>query len=818
MHLLKKGAERNDKKMKSKILKALAVLQAAAVFGGYGVGAVPVSAEEDLGPWSFFAGKIFNYDASAITYSDITTFNYSLRTADNAYGGVTRAVFASWEPNWDAWIKTMPNSADNRFEIKSSKPETTSDNGAGVMFTVPETGLWVAECDALNKGVNGNYGGGNVKDGNAVRICILNNGEVQENSKNCHDFPVREADPQGKATESEKGYYKSDSKLLKPGAKIMLRLSQGIDDWGDSIYLSYKIHKVNAAGDILETYDLNQIGVQTKRTIVPGEDSLTANEIETDNASITGTGTYNAGGGFQGSAARFENWEFFLTDQFYDKETAADRSKDKAFNETSMRENHALFQGGEIAGGVKWIGTQSDYQREGIIVHRYDTYESGDNNWDAGLEIYPGSADKLVRFIPAPRTVNGENKYGVGIRFTVPKDGSYALRTDVKNYGWSVDNKIGYGDDNYARVVFLNGSETTPIADNISVFEIPDIRESGDPFESAQKQLSSGDRIWLELYNGSCADKDDFMGHVIIDRYDELGKLAESYNLGESSFTKLGNWNLFASAKGEEDTFKYVPLQAADVNTLTDTLSGFNSYAARTSSYWGRTSGKVTMKNEAPSFGWNSGDESAVVRTAGDDMIITYDIPEDGTYSIKAATQLLSGTGATVAVSKTIPKKTPLETTAVTPIAQFNATSEKNTQLASAELFAGDRIEFRISNIGDDEAILRINPSIAKVEESISVVSGGVNVSKVNTLSRGSKIDIERNAMSDGAMVAALYEKTDSGLRLIAIDVSNGSGSGLKNFSASVTIPTDADASKAVLKIMMLDLTTLEPSEEALMY
>ena len=113
---------------------------------------------------------------------------------------------------------------------------------------------------------------------------------------------------------------------------------------------------------------------------------------------------------------------------------------------------------------------------------------------------------------------------------------------------------------------------------------------------------------------------------------------------------------------------------------------------------------------------------------------------------------------------------------------------------------------------------MRINPSITKVEESISVVSGGVNVSKVNTLSPGSKIDIKRNALSDGAMIAALYEKTDSGLKLIAVDVSNGSGSGLRSFSASVTIPTDADASKAVLKIMMLDLTTLEPSEEALMY
>ena len=807
--------------MKSRILKVLAVLQAAAVFGGYGVGAVPVSAEEDLGPWSFFAGKIFNYDASAITYSDITTFNYDLKTADNAYGGVSRAVYASWDRNWDAWIKTMPNSADNRFEIKSSMLSATSDNGAGVMFTVPETGLWVAECDALNKGVNGNYGGGNVKDGNAVRICILNNGEVQENSKNCYDFPVREADSQGIASESAKGYYKSDSKLLKPGAKIMMRLSQGLDDWGDSIYLSYKIHKVNAAGDILETYDFNQVGVNNKRTVISGEDSLTSNEIQTNIASITGAGVYNAGGGFQGSEAKFDNWEFFLTNQFYDRETAADRSKDIDFDETSNTVNHAVLQGAEVAGGVEWAGTQVAYKREGIIVHRYDTYDTGDHNWDAGLEIYPGSADKLVRFIPAPTSLNGEFKAGIGIRFTVPENGEYVLRTDIKNYGWLGDNGyVGFGDGNYARVAFLNGNETTPVADNISVFEIPDMNTEGDTFVSEHKELSAGDRIWLEVYNGSWANFDDFMGHIIVEKYDDLGlgTVEKSYNLGESSFTKLGNWNLFASAKGEEDTFKYVPLQAADVKTLGNTLSGFNSYAARTSSYWGRTSGKVTMKNEAPSFGWNSGDESAVVRTAGDDMIITYDIPENGTYSIKTATQLLSGTGATVAVSKTIPKKTPLETTDVTQIARFNAASEKNTQLASAELSAGDRIEFRISNIGDDEAILRINPSIAKVEESISVVSGGVNVSKVNTLSPGSKIDIERNAMSDGAMVAALYEKTDSGLRLIAIDVSNGSGSGLKNFSASVTIPTDADASKTIMKIMMLDLTTLKSTGETLTY
>ena len=804
--------------MKSKILKALAVLQAAAVFGGYGVGAVPVSAEEDLGPWSFFAGDLFNYkhpDITDITYSDTSTFNYSLKTTDNAYGGVSRAVYASWDRNWDAWIKTMPNSTDNRFEIKSALGFVTTGNSVGAMFTVPETGLWVAECDALNKGSGGNYGGGDINGGNAVRICMLDKDETQESSENCYDFPVRSAN------ESAKGYYKSDSKLLKAGGKIMMRLSQGKDDWADSIYLSYKIHKVNAAGDILETYDLNQVGVQNKRTIVSGEDSLTANEIETDNASITGTGTYNAGGGFQGSEARFENWEFFLTGQFYDRETAADRSKDKAFNETSKSGNHALFQGGEIAGGVKWKGTQSDYQREGIIVHRYDSYENGDNNWDAGLEIYPGSADKLVRFIPAPNSMNGENKYGVGIRFTVPEDGEYALRTDVKNYGWLGNNGyVGFGGENYARVAFLNGSETTPIADNISVFEIPNRTAVGDTFVSESKELSAGDRIWLELYNGSWANFDDFIGHVIIEKYDDLGlgTVEKSYNLGESSFTKLGNWNLFTSAKGEEDTFKYVPLQAADVNTLGNTLSGFNSYAARTSSYWGKTSGKVTMKNEAPSFGWNSGDESAVVRTTDNDMIITYDIPEDGAYNIKAATQLLSGIGATVTVSKTIPKKTPLETTAVTSLAQFTAASEKNTDAVAAELSAGDRIEFRIANTGDDEAILRINPSIAKVEETISVVSGGVNVGKVNTLSAGSKIDITRNSMADGTMLAALYEKTDSGLKLIAVDVSDGSGSGLRNFSASVTIPTDADASKAVLKIMMLDLTTLEPSGEALMY
>lgn len=804
--------------MKSKILKALAVLQAAAVLGGYGVGAVPVSAEEDLGPWSFFAGYLFNYkhpDITDITYYDTSTFKYDMLVRDNAYGGVSRSVYANDDRNWNAWIKTMPNSVDNRFEIKSCCGNTLSAFGAGVKFTVPETGLWVAECDALNKGSEGNYGGGDINGGNAVRICMLDKDETQESSENCYDFPVRSAN------ESAKGYYKSDSKLLKAGGKIMMRLSQGKDDWGDKIYLSYKIHKVNAAGDILETYDLNQVGVQNKRTIVSGEDSLTANEIETDNASITGTGTYNAGGGFQGSEARFENWEFFLTGQFYESATAADRSKDKEFNETSKSGNHALFQSGEIAGGVKWKGTQSDYQREGIIVHRYDAYENGDNNWDAGLEIYPGSADKLVRFIPAPNSMNGENKWGVGIRFTVPEDGEYALRTDVKNYGWLGDNGyVGFGGENYARVAFLNGSETTPIADNISVFEIPNRTAMGDTFVSKSKELSAGDRIWLELYNGSWANLDDFIGHVIIEKYDDLGlgTVEKSYNLGESSFTKLGNWNLFTSAKGEEDTFKYVPLQAADVNTLGNTLSGFNSYAARTSSYWGRTSGKVTMKNEAPSFGWNSGDESAVVRTTGNDMIITYDIPEDGAYNIKAATQLLSGIGATVTVSKTIPKKTPLETTEVTPLAQFTAASEKNTDAVAAELSAGDRIEFRIANTGDNEAILRINPSIAKVEETISVVSGGVNVGKVNTLSAGSKIDITRNSMADGTMLAALYEKTDSGLKLIAVDVSNGSGSGLRNFSASVTIPTDADASKAVLKIMMLDLTTLEPSGEALIY
>ena len=790
--------------MKSKILKALAVLQAAAVLGGYGVGAVPVSAEEDLGPWSFFAGYLFNYkhpDITDITYYDTSTFNYDLKTMENTYGGVSRSANGNYDANWDGWIKTMPNSTDNRFEIKSALGFVTTGNSVGAMFTVPETGLWVVECDALNKGLGENYGGGDINGGNAVRICMLDKDETQESSENCYDFPVRSAN------EGAKGYYKSDSKLLKAGEKIMMRLSQGKDAWGDNIYISYKIHKVNAAGDILETYDLNQVGVQNKRTIVSGEDSLTANEIKTDTASIARN-------------ANFGNWEFFKTNQFYERTTATDRSKDKAFDETLARKNRAYLTIEEKAGGVKWIGTQDDYKREGIIIHGAEWTTQGDNNWGCGLEIYPGSADKLVRFIPAPRALdNTLEDCGISIRFTVPEDGEYALRTDVKNYGWLDGEQVGFGTDNYARVSVLTGSETTPSADNVSVFEIPRRTAEGDSFVSESKELSAGDRIWLELYNGSWGNLDDFMGHVIIEKYDDLGSgIVKSYNLGESSFTKLGNWNLFTSAKGEEDTFKYVPLQAADVNTLTDTLSGFNSYAARTSSYWGRTSGKVTMKNEAPSFGWNSGDESAVVRTTGNDMIITYDVPENGTYNIKAATQLISGSGATVTVSKTIPKKTPLETTEVTPLAQFTAASEKNTDAVAAELSAGDRIEFRIANTGDNEAILRINPSIAKVEETISVVSGGVNVGKVNTLSAGSKIDITRNSMADGTMLAALYEKTDSGLKLIAVDVSDGSGSGVRNFSASVTIPTDADASKAVLKIMMLDLTTLEPSGEALRY
>ena len=791
--------------MKSKILKALAVLQAAAVLGGYGVGAVPVSAEEDLGPWSFFAGYLFNYkhpDITDITYYDTSTFNYDLKTMENTYGGVSRSANGNYDANWDGWIKTMPNSTDNRFEIKSALGFVTTGNSVGAMFTVPETGLWVVECDALNKGLGENYGGGDINGGNAVRICMLDKDETQESSENCYDFPVRSAN------EGAKGYYKSDSKLLKAGEKIMMRLSQGKDAWGDNIYISYKIHKVNAAGDILETYDLNQVGVQNKRTIVSGEDSLTANEIKTDTASIA-------------REANFGNWEFFKTNQFYERTTATDRSKDKAFDETLARKNRAYLTIEEKAGGVKWIGTQDAYKREGIIIHGAEWTTLGDNNWSCGLEIYPGSADKLVRFIPAPRALdNTLEDCGISIRFTVPEDGEYALRTDVKNYGWLDGESVGFGTDNYARVSVLTGSETTPSADNVSVFEIPRRTAEGDSFVSESKELSAGDRIWLELYNGSWGNLDDFMGHVIIEKYDDLGlgTVEKSYNLGEAAFTKLGNWNLFTSAKGEGDTFKYVPLQAADVNTLGNTLSGFNSYAARTSSYWGRTSGKVTMKNEAPSFGWNSGDESAVVRTTGNDMIITYDVPENGTYNIKAATQLISGSGATVTVSKTIPKKTPLETTAVTPLAQFTAASEKNTDAVAAELSAGDRIEFRIANTGDDEAILRINPSIAKVEETISVVSGGVNVGKVNTLSAGSKIDITRNSMADGTMLAALYEKTDSGLKLIAVDVSDGSGSGLRNFSASVTIPTDADASKAVLKIMMLDLTTLEPSGEALMY
>ncbi len=792
--------------MKSKILKALAVLQAAAVLGGYGVGAVPVSAEEDLGPWSFFAGYLFNYkhpDITDITYYDTSTFNYDLKTMENTYGGVSRSANGNYDANWDGWIKTMPNSTDNRFEIKSALGFVTTGNSVGAMFTVPETGLWVVECDALNKGLGENYGGGDINGGNAVRICMLDKDETQESSENCYDFPVRSAN------EGAKGYYKSDSKLLKAGEKIMMRLSQGKDAWGDNIYISYKIHKVNAAGDILETYDLNQVGVQNKRTIASGEDSLTAHEIKTDAASIARQGN-------------FGNWEFFKTNQFYERTTATDRSKDKAFDETIASTNRAYLTKDEIAGGVEWRGTQADYKREGIIIHGAEWTTQGDNNWGCGLEIYPGSADKLVRFIPAPLALNNNNAFedcGISIRFTVPEDGEYALRTDVKNYGWLDGEQVGFGTDNYARVSVLTGSETTPSADNVSVFEIPRRTAEGDSFVSESKELSAGDRIWLELYNGSWGNLDDFMGHVIIEKYDDLGSgIVKSYNLGESSFTKLGNWNLFTSAKGEEDTFKYVPLQAADVNTLTDTLSGFNSYAARTSSYWGRTSGKVTMKDEAPSFGWNSGDESAVVRTTGNDMIITYDVPENGTYNIKAATQLISGSGATVTVSKTIPKKTPLETTAVTPLAQFTAASEKNTDAVAAELSAGDRIEFRIANTGDDEAILRINPSIAKVEETISVVSGGVNVGKVNTLSAGSKIDITRNSMAAGTMLAALYEKTDSGLKLIAVDVSDGSGSGLRSFSASVTIPTDADASKAVLKIMMLDLTTLEPSGEALMY
>ena len=776
--------------MKSKILKALAVLQAAAVLGGYGVGAVPVSAEEDLGPWSFFAGYLFNYkhpDITDITYYDTSTFNYDLKTMENTYGGVSRSANGNYDANWDGWIKTMPNSTDNRFEIKSALGFVTTGNSVGAMFTVPETGLWVVECDALNKGLGENYGGGDINGGNAVRICMLDKDETQESSENCYDFPVRSAN------EGAKGYYKSDSKLLKAGEKIMMRLSQGKDAWGDNIYISYKIHKVNAAGDILETYDLNQVGVQNKRTIVSGEDSLTANEIKTDTASIARN-------------ANFGNWEFFKTNQFYERTTATDRSKDKAFDETLARKNRAYLTIEEKAGGVKWIGTQDDYKREGIIIHGAEWTTQGDNNWGCGLEIYPGSADKLVRFIPAPRALdNTLEDCGISIRFTVPEDGEYALRTDVKNYGWLDGEQVGFGTDNYARVSVLTGSETTPSADNVSVFEIPRRTAEGDSFVSESKELSAGDRIWLELYNGSWGNLDDFMGHVIIEKYDDLGSgIVKSYNLGESSFTKLGNWNLFTSAKGEEDTFKYVPLQAADVNTLTDTLSGFNSYAARTSSYWGRTSGKVTMKNEAPSFGWNSGDESAVVRTTGNDMIITYDVPENGTYNIKAATQLISGSGATVTVSKTIPKKTPLETTEVTPLAQFTAASEKNTDAVAAELSAGDRIEFRIANTGDNEAILRINPSIAKVEETISVVSGGVNVGKVNTLSAGSKIDITRNSMADGTMLAALYEKTDSGLKLIAVDVSDGSGSGLRNFSASVTIPTDADASKTIMKIMML--------------
>ncbi len=793
--------------MKSKILKALAVLQAAAVLGGYGVGAVPVSAEEDLGPWSFFAGYLFNYKhpgITDITYYDTSTFNYDLKTMENTYGGVSRSANGDYDANWDGWIKTMPNSTDNRFEIKSALGFVTTGNSVGAMFTVPETGLWVVECDALNKGLGENYGGGDINGGNAVRICMLDKDETQESSENCYDFPVRSAN------EGAKGYYKSDSKLLKAGEKIMMRLSQGKDAWGDNIYISYKIHKVNAAGDILETYDLNQVGVQNKRTIASGEDSLTAHEIKTDAASIARQGN-------------FGNWEFFKTNQFYERTTATDRSKDKAFDETIASTNRAYLTKDEIAGGVEWRGTQADYKREGIIIHGAEWTTQGDNNWGCGLEIYPGSADKLVRFIPAPLALNNNNAFedcGISIRFTVPEDGEYALRTDVKNYGWLDGEQVGFGTDNYARVSVLTGSETTPSADNVSVFEIPRRTAVGDTFVSESKKLSAGDRIWLELYNGSWANLDDFIGHVIIEKYDDLGleTVEKSYNLGESSFTKLGNWNLFTSAKGEGDTFKYVPLQAADVNTLGNTLSGFNSYAARTSSYWGRTSGKVTMKDEAPSFGWNSGDESAVVRTTGNDMIITYDIPEDGAYNIKAATQLLSGIGATVTVSKTIPKKTPLETTAVTSLAQFTAASEKNTDAVAAELSAGDRIEFRIANTGDDEAILRINPSIAKVEETISVVSGGVNVGKVNTLSAGSKIDITRNSMADGTMLAALYEKTDSGLKLIAVDVSDGSGSGLRNFSASVTIPTDADASKAVLKIMMLDLTTLEPSGEALMY
>ena len=794
--------------MKSKILKALAVLQAAAVFGGYGVGAVPVSAEEDLGPWTFFAGNLFNYnqapETTETTYYDTSNFKYKMNTRDNEYGGVSSSRGDGTDRNWDAWIKTMPNSTDNRFEISSAPGICTTETGAGVMFTVPENGLWAIECDALNKGKLEETGFG-YGSGNAVRICVLGKDEFQETSENCHDLPVRNA------TEGAKGYYRSED-VLSAGTKIMMRLSLGKDAWGDSIYISYKIHKLNKAGDILETYDLNQIGVQTKRTIVSGEDSLTANKIETDADSIV-------------NDAKFGNWEFFKVNQFYERATAKERTKDKYFTESDMTANHGKLPLQEIVGGIAWNGTQSAYQREGIVVTGKNQYIDGDNNWNSGLEIYPGSADKLVRFIPAP--FNNGSAYGIAVRFTVPENGEYSIRTDIKNYGKVGTNGfIGFGTENYGRVTIFKGSEKTQSAENTTVFEIPNRNVQGDNFEPETNELSVGDRIWLEIYNGTHADFDDFMGHVIIEKLDEVGRVLKSYNLGESSFTKLGNWNLFTSAKGEEDTFKYVPLQAADVNTLTNTLSGFNSYAARTLTssspsspfYWGAISGKVTMKNEAPSFGWNSGDESAVVRTTGNDMIITYDIPEDGTYNIKAATQLLSGTGATVTVSKTVPKTNPLEETKVKSIAQFTAASEKNTGSAIAELAAGDRIEFRIANTGDDEAVLRINPSIAKVEESISVVSGGVNVSKVNTLSAGDRIDIARTAMSDGAMIAALYEKTDSGLKLVAVDVSNGSGSGLRNFSASVTIPTDADASKAILKIMMLDLTTLEPTGEALTY
>ncbi|MEG2584051.1 MAG: glycosyl hydrolase family 28-related protein, partial [Oscillospiraceae bacterium] len=155
--------------------------------------------------------------------------------------------------NWVSYLQVQPNSVNGKTRFALTGTNYITNEGVTVCFTIPKSGIYDINCDVENIGKSDNVGQGT---GNYSRVSIIKKDECMETAENSYDFEIRNTD-NSRGT----GFYNSGVVQLEKNDKVYLSTYCGVDNYGDDFYGKFTVDEVDIKGNIIQKYDLNNIGI-----------------------------------------------------------------------------------------------------------------------------------------------------------------------------------------------------------------------------------------------------------------------------------------------------------------------------------------------------------------------------------------------------------------------------------------------------------------------------------------------------------------------------------------------------------------------------